>query len=55
MDTVYGKVRLDDMKGYDAERNIAIFQREGHNIEYPDFPESLDEPGDLETMLWREK
>jgi lysine 2,3-aminomutase len=54
LDTHHGKVRREDFKGYDTSRNVAIFQREGHTIEYPDLPESMDVPGDIDTLLWKE-
>ncbi len=53
LDTHHGKVRREDFKGYDASRNVAIFEREGHVIEYPDLPEAMDEPGDINTLLWK--
>ncbi|MDR2077826.1 MAG: 4Fe-4S cluster-binding domain-containing protein [Rickettsiales bacterium] len=54
MDTKYGKVRLDNIESYDEERQVAIFRRGNSTIEYPDFPEDLDKPGDIKTMLWKE-
>lgn len=54
LDTHHGKVRREDFKGYDTSRNVAIFQRDGHTIEYPDLPESMDVPGDIDTLLWQE-
>lgn len=37
----------------DLQTNSAISVREGKEVIYPDFPEELDVPGDLETMLWK--
>lgn len=54
LDTHYGKVRREDLKHYDEEQNIAIFEREGNKIVYKDLPEHLDEPGDLPTLLWKD-
>ncbi len=53
MDTPVGKVRREDMASYD-EQGIVTFVREGKQIEYHDFPEELDEPGDLNTLLWKD-
>ncbi len=53
LDTNHGKVRREDFKGYDACGNVAIFKREGQTIEYPDLPEAMDIPGDLNTLLWK--
>ncbi|WP_434524781.1 radical SAM protein [Photorhabdus asymbiotica] len=54
MDTKVGKVRREDMTHYDAERGIAIFERDGKTIHYPDFPANLDIPGEIKTMLWKD-
>jgi len=54
LDTHYGKVRREDLKSYNEQSGIAIFEREGHQIPYPDFPEALDEPGELSTLLWKD-
>lgn len=53
MDTQFGKVRREDLKHRDKERGIATFEREGITIDYPDFPEELDDPGDRNTLLWK--
>lgn len=54
LDTPIGKVRREDMKHYDHETSTAIFEREGKQIIYPDFPASLDKPGELKTLLWKD-
>lgn len=54
LDTHYGKVRREDLKSYDEERNLAVFEREGHEIPYHDLPADLDKPGDLRTLLWKD-
>ncbi len=54
LDTQYGKVRREDLKHYDEMQGIAIFEREGHKIVYPDLPKDMDNPGDLTTLLWKD-
>jgi len=54
LDTPIGKVRREDMKHYDHETSTAIFEREGKQVVYPDFPASLDKPGELKTLLWKD-
>ena len=54
LDSVHGKVRREDLKSYDEENGIAIFERNGKQVYYPDLPEEMDEPGDLETLLWKD-
>lgn len=54
LDTHHGKVRREDLKSYDEEQNLAVFEREGHEILYHDLPAELDKPGDLQTMLWKD-
>lgn len=51
LDTVYGKVRRDNVESYDLKKNIVVFSRWGKKIYYPDFPEHLDKPWKLKTML----
>jgi lysine 2,3-aminomutase len=53
LDSVYGKVRREDIKEYDEENGLVIFEREGKKIIYPDFPKDLDEPGNVQVMLWK--
>lgn len=53
LDTPHGKVRREDLKHIDEERNVALFEREGHTIEYPDLPPEMDDPGDINTLLWK--
>jgi KamA family protein len=53
LDTPIGKVRREDMKSYDEQSETAIFEREGKQVIYPDFPLHLDKPGELETLLWK--
>jgi lysine 2,3-aminomutase len=54
LDTPIGKVRREDMKSYDHDTSTATFEREGKQIMYPDFPASLDSPGELKTLLWKD-
>jgi len=53
LDTPIGKVRREDIASWDREMGQIIFQREGKDVIYHDFPEALDEPSQLETLLWK--
>jgi KamA family protein len=53
LDSPIGKIRKSNMIEFDENKKIAIFQRQGKKISYHDFPEELDIPGKLTTMLWR--
>jgi lysine 2,3-aminomutase len=53
MDTPVGKVRREDISDWDEEKGIIRFRREGKSVAYHDFPEALDIPGDLGTLLWK--
>lgn len=53
LDTPIGKVRREDIEAWDRDRGLVTFVREGHRVQYVDFPAELDVPGDVETMLWR--
>ncbi|MEM7537208.1 MAG: radical SAM protein [Chloroflexota bacterium] len=53
LDTPVGKVRREDVKGWDKETGKVAFEREGEQILYQDFPAELDIPGDVDTMLWQ--
>ena len=53
LDTPIGKVRREDMKHYDDKTSTAIFERQGKQVAYPDFPAALDKPGELKTLLWK--
>lgn len=55
LDTKFGKVQRENLQSYDEERQIAVFSREGKSIPYPDFPETLDEAGKIETLLWKKE
>lgn len=56
LDNPYGKVRQQDFVRWEKDKQgnpFAIFKREGKEIKYPDFPEELDVPGDIDRMLWK--
>ena len=53
LDTAIGKVRREDMVAWDKAAGVITFQREGKNVTYHDFPEELDIPGEVETLLWK--
>ena len=54
LDTHYGKVRREDLKSYNEETDMAVFEREGNEIPYHDLLVELDKPGNLQTMLWKD-
>lgn len=53
-DSNRGKVRREHYAETNSETDVAIFVRDGKSIHFPDFPEHLDVPGELEVMLWKE-
>lgn len=53
LDTPMGKVRREDVKAWDEQSGKVVFDREGKQIIYHDFPEALDVPGDPEVLLWK--
>jgi lysine 2,3-aminomutase len=53
LDTPYGKVRREHLIAEEASTSTLVFQYEGKRIRYPDFPEPMDEAGDLKTLLWK--
>jgi KamA family protein len=53
LDTPIGKVRREDMMAWDEEAGVITFRREGKHVTYHDFPEELDVPGELTTLLWK--
>jgi KamA family protein len=53
LDTPIGKVRRENLLSYDYQKCLAVFEREGKKVVYPDLPSELDKPGDLDTMLWK--
>jgi lysine 2,3-aminomutase len=53
LDTPIGKVRRENIVGWDRERGVVTFERDGKRVSYPDFPAALDVPGDPTVMLWR--
>lgn len=53
LDTVHGKVRREDLKHLDEKTGTATFEREGNSIIYRDMPKELDQPGDIDILLWK--
>lgn len=53
LDSPIGKVQRTDMILHDRATGKIIFRRGDKRFTYPDFPEHLDVPGDLKTLLWR--
>jgi lysine 2,3-aminomutase len=54
LDTPIGKVRREDLQSYDAQTRVAIFKRQCNEVRYQDFPQELDIPGELTTLLWKD-
>lgn len=52
-DSKSGKARRENYIATD-DRDVATFVRDGNPILFPDFPEHLDVPGNIEFMLWKE-
>ena len=53
LDTAIGKVQRENLLNLDKEKNIALFERDGKIIEYPDLDSKFDQPGDIKILLWR--
>jgi len=53
LDTPFGKVRVEDIVEWNEPKGVVLFRRGDHVVQYHDFPERLDAPGDLPTLLWR--
>ena len=53
LDSPVGKVRREDIVTWDEGTGRVVFQRQGKNVVYHDFPAELDQPGELATMLRR--
>lgn len=53
LDTPIGKVRREDMSGWDEANGRITFRRQGKEVVYHDFPAELDQPGELDTLLWK--
>ncbi|WP_409190493.1 radical SAM protein [Bradyrhizobium sp. RDM4] len=53
-DSNRGKVRREHYIETNIETDVAIFLRDGNSVPFPDFPEHLDVPGEVEVMLWKE-
>lgn len=54
LDSPYGKVQRADLIMHDRTGGRLIFKRGDKRFAYPDFPEIMDAPGDIATMLWKE-
>lgn len=55
LDSPFGKVRRENLKMRDRNAQHLVFMREGQRVDYPDFPDALDVPGNIEIMLWQMK
>lgn len=53
LDTPYGKVRRENITDWPDSNGDAVFMRDGHRINYRDFPAQLDNPGKLSILLWK--
>jgi len=53
LDTPYGKVRRENIADGPDGNGDAVFVRDGHRINYRDFPAQLDNPGKLSILLWK--
>jgi len=53
LDTPIGKVRREDITSWDSDSGVVVFRRDGAQVIYRDFPESLDDPGDVDILLWK--
>jgi len=53
LDTPIGKVRRDDISAWDEQTGQVTFQREGKKVISHDFPAALDEPSQVNTLLWK--
>lgn len=55
LDSSIGKLRLEDVMEFNEDEGIILFKRENKIIKYHDFPEHLDIPGNIDTLLWKKK
>lgn len=53
LDSPVGKVRREDIVSWDEGTGRVVFQRQGKDVVYHDFPAEMDTPGELATLLWR--
>jgi KamA family protein len=53
LDTPVAKVGREHLIASEDSSNALVFFYDGQRIRYPDFPESLDEAGNIETLLWK--
>ncbi len=54
-DSSIGKIAIKDMIELDEEKQGYWFRRGEKKIFFPDIPEEIDEAGDLNSMLWKDK
>jgi KamA family protein len=54
LDSPVGKVRRENLVDYDSQKNEAIFVRGKESVVYPDLPKTLDIPGKIELLLWKD-
>ncbi|MCP4701973.1 MAG: hypothetical protein GY862_34705 [Gammaproteobacteria bacterium] len=53
LDSPVGKVRREDIIAWDEKTGQITFDRNGKNVIYHDFPDELDRPGEINTLLWK--
>ncbi len=53
LDTPIGKVRREDIVAWNEQAGQITFQRQEKEVVYYDFPTGLDQPGELDTLLWK--
>lgn len=52
-DSVYGKVRLENLISYNPGEGYALFKRGEQEVIVPDHPNEFDEAGELKNLLWK--
>jgi hypothetical protein len=55
LDTPAAKVGREHLIASEDSSNTLVFFYDNQRIRYPDFPESMDEAGDVEVLLWKEQ
>lgn len=53
LDSPIGKIRRENICGWDHKNGIITFARDNKKVIYHDFPEDMDEPGELKYLLWK--
>lgn len=54
-DSGIGKVNIKDLLEFDEEKCGYWFKRGEKRIFFPDIPKEIDVPGDLKSMLWKDR